>query len=56
MLVPIAQRNAENGKNYAMSLVLPRGWLILFYTKRKLSDVVEKSIPKNIDRDLKQKM
>ena len=43
-------------KNYAMSLVLPRGWLILFYTKRKLSDVVEKSIPKNIDRDLKQKM
>ena len=26
-----------------MSLVLPRGWLILFYTKRKLSDVVEKS-------------
>ena len=38
-----------------MSLVLPRGWLILFYTKRKLSDVVEKSIPKNIDRDLKQK-
>ena len=39
-----------------MSLVLPRGWLILFYTKGKLSDVVEKSIPKNIDRDLKQKM
>ena len=38
-----------------MSLVLPRGWLILFYTKRKLSDVVEKSIPKNIGRDLKQK-
>ncbi len=27
-----------------------------FYTKGKLSDVVEKSIPKNIDRDLKQKM
>ena len=42
MLVPIAQRNAENGKNYAMSLVLPRGWLILFYTKGKLSDVVGK--------------
>ena len=39
-----------------MSLVLPRGWLILFYTKEKLSGAAEKSIPKSIDGDLKQNM
>ena len=39
-----------------MSLALPRGRLILFYTKGKQSGAAEKSIPKSIDGDLKQKM
>ena len=38
-----------------MSLALPKGWLILFYTKGKQSGAAEKSIPKSIDGDLKQK-
>lgn len=38
-----------------MSLALPRGWLILFYTKGKQSDAAEKSIPKNIDGSLTSK-
>lgn len=31
-------------------------WLLLFYTKGKQSGAAEKSIPKSIDGDLKQKM
>ena len=38
-----------------MSLALPRGWLILFYTKGKQSGAAEKSIPKNINEDLKSR-
>ncbi len=55
MLVPITQRNAENGK-IMLCHWFYQGMVDSLLYKRKLSDVVEKSIPKNIDRDLKQKM
>ena len=42
-------------ENYVMSLALPRGWLMLFYTKGKQSGAAEKSIPKNINEDLKSR-